>query len=485
MTRFTSRVLAFLALTLVLTSCGSDATGVITPPPPPPTTFNVAVTACSSTGTAPLTACVTITTVGTATGPVAYHVSFGDATLPVDSTLTQAYWPTHVWATPGTYTVSVSAVRDGITATSSTTVLVQTPTLNVAIGVSPSTGFAPLPTNLACLATGTADGPLSYHFHFGDNTPDTTVTTSQSSATIAHTYVDGRYPASCSAERDGLTATSSPTTVVAELVPPVGTRSTIDRPDEVFGAQLKFAYMVPQDGTDLGRDTDGSLVKTIEGSMAYIAGYTGGKVERIDTYMGQPDMLYRRMALSEADITDTTINAIADELRDGGFLRDTSKRWVVYYDGAANIVACGQAEEKGRVSVIFLHNCGGASFMPNGAASGWETTMLHETCHMAGCVDPLAPDYLSANHDDLDDLMSPSGGFGLDPQGRNYYGDNVPAGVFNWKLDPIWIQAPAGLVSRAMAMQSSLRATPQQMTNPVMKLDGDAVPAPAWMKKRQ
>ena len=94
--------------------------------------------------------------------------------------------------------------------------------------------------------------------------------------------------------------------------------------------------------------------------------------------------------------------------------------------------------------------------------------MLHDSWHVAGCVGLNAPDHYAPNPYHVNnpaDLMH--GGPGawdpsvVDPTGRNWFGDNVPAGVTNCKHDAILVPAPAATIASAGLQMRALRESPR------------------------
>jgi hypothetical protein len=269
--------------------------------------------------------------------------------------------------------------------------------------------------------------------------------------------------------------------VTVTSVPPVGRRTTRDRPDEVSGLQIKIVYFTSADGPDGGLDTTGVLQNSVGSFQNWFAGKTG-KVQRQDTYQGQLDIAYFRSAMTDAQIAAKTpgvIRELYNQLVQAGF-NDPNKRYLIYYDGSSTS-ACGGSLFNGPAAAMYLRavltsglicngRLGAVQFVtsPTAPPRYWEFAMLHDSFHMGGIVDPKAPDHYAPNPGHVDnpaDLMH--GGLGgwnpsvVDSTGRNYYGDNVPEGVRNLKNDSILIPAPASVMARASLQMSALREHPQ------------------------
>lgn len=121
--------------------------------------------------------------------------------------------PTHAYATPGTYsptlTVTDNAGATAIAATDQITVTAnQAPT--AAASGTPATGKEPLLVNFSSAGSGDSDGTITYTWDFGDGSPEKT------SANPTHTYnAAGTYTATLTVTDDfGATDTATVTTVV-------------------------------------------------------------------------------------------------------------------------------------------------------------------------------------------------------------------------------------------------------------------------------
>ena len=126
------------------------------PAPAPPA---AAFTTSSSTGEAPLLVRFTDTSMGT---PTTWSWSFGDGTTSAEQ------HPTHTYAEPGTYTVTLTAsnaLGSGQPATETVTVTAPPVVPKAAFTTSPTDGQAPLPVQFTDTSTGT---PTAWAWDFGD-----------------------------------------------------------------------------------------------------------------------------------------------------------------------------------------------------------------------------------------------------------------------------------------------------------------------------
>src|SRR5262245_36560524 len=82
----------------------------------------------------------------------------------------------------------------------------------------------------------------------------------------------------------------------------VADRSTSDRPDDHAGSQVHAIYVVPSDGVDRSFDTDGTIAASVSNFEAWLRNQTGGPGLRLDTYQGQLDVSFFRLAESDASV---------------------------------------------------------------------------------------------------------------------------------------------------------------------------------------
>src|ERR671930_393293 len=98
-------------------------------------------------------------------------------------------------------------------------------------------------------------------------------------------------------------------------------RSTTDRPDAVSGKQIHVFYVLPSDRRDRQLDTNGTLANTVAAFRGWLAQKAGGRTLRLDTYQGEPDVTFRRMTRTDADMRSEgafVSQAIEADLANGG-----------------------------------------------------------------------------------------------------------------------------------------------------------------------
>ena len=197
-------------------------------------------------------------------------------------------------------------------------------------------------------------------------------------------------------------------------------RATADRPDDVSGPQVHLVYAVPADGVDRGLDTNGVIAGTVSVWETWLAGQTGGRMLRLDTYQGADDITFVRLPQSNAELASAGVyvrDRIEADLKADGLIVP-GKIYGVYYDGSGAPTCGGGALPPvlpGQVGALFLHGtppgappCDSNQFHSPGQAPGYlDFAMLHELLHTLGFVPSCAPHFTLAGHvsDSPNDLM--------------------------------------------------------------------------------
>ncbi len=205
------------------------------------------------------------------------------------------------------------------------------------------------------------------------------------------------------------TCTPPATLVGGKCVTPPPAQLVVTCPaNQGQGLKVQAVYM-SVDGIDRGLDTNG----TIENSILSAENWLGpkiGLVHRWDTWNGRLDIVFVRSTMSDAEMAVQGYPAsVEGELHKAG-LSDSTKRYIVYVEGRGGSRACGQA--RGKVAMLYLlGECATTVFASaTEPPAVWELNMLHELFHVAGAVNPAAPDYAtdcSAGHlSDPNDIMS-------------------------------------------------------------------------------
>ncbi|MEO8193423.1 MAG: Ig-like domain-containing protein [Gemmatimonadales bacterium] len=234
-------------------------------------------------------------------------------------------------------------------------------------------------------------------------------------------------------------------------VAPPRTRTTADRPDEVSGNQVHIMYVLPSDGVDRSLDLNQAIVNSVSSFQNWLAGQTGGRELRIDTFDGSVDVTFFRLPRSDAQMISYGAfvrDTIEKEAALAGFATAT-KIYAVYYDGGSTRSCGGGAWPPalpGRVAAMYLQgtppgapacNTNSLPSSPTAAPGYLDFAMLHEIMHTMGFVASNAPNHTLSGHvaGDPRDLMYagslPWAPSILDVGKDDYFGPNVPAGVLN------------------------------------------------------
>lgn len=216
-------------------------------------------------------------------------------------------------------------------------------------------------------------------------------------------------------------------------------RHTTGLPDDITGKQIRFIYVIPKDGIDHFHDTSGALRTSIAAIQSYMAGQTGGRTFRVDTYQGVPDVTFFQLSRTNAEMTyygAYAVDFIAMELAKAGLFKPNSIH-AVYYDGD-NDEACGSAPLPGNIAATYLQGitidpayCEYPGFAPDPNTSRpIEWTMIHEILHATGVVPECAPNDDFGHIDDFNDMMYGGAGWPpfpvLDVNHDDYFMHNNP-----------------------------------------------------------
>ena len=185
-------------------------------------------------------------------------------------------------------------------------------------------------------------------------------------------------------------------------------RASSDRPDDIAGPQVHVLYVVAADVADRGLDTDGEIAASVASWQSWLRGQTGGRGIRLDTYQGQLDVTFFRLATSSSAALPRPWVAISTELAAAGF-SVPDKIYAVYYDGASTL-SCGDGSAPypseyltGSDSRSGTSCTGSFGVSPPGY---FDFALLHELVHSLGYVPSCAP-HAAAQHvnDSPYDLM--------------------------------------------------------------------------------
>ncbi len=239
-------------------------------------------------------------------------------------------------------------------------------------------------------------------------------------------------------------------------------RSTMNRADVTSAARVKLLYILPSDGTDRRRDTDGSIQRSIGSGQRWLASQTAGRTIRFDVADDALDITFVRLPRPEATYFRYGAfirDSIEKDLRAAGF----TKRDVLllaYYEGR-HVDRCASSAWPpviaGAAAVVYLHGAPESELpcdenelaeSPNDKPGYMEFVVLHELFHLMGVVSEHAPGQTLSGHvaTDPSDLMyagpRPWHPSAVDVSKRNYYSTSaLPSGARNFTESP-FVVAP-------------------------------------------
>lgn len=167
--------------------------------------------------------------------------------------------------------------------------------------------------------------------------------------------------------------------------PFAGTRTTVDQPDDVGGAQLHVLYVVPADAPASARlDETGALRREVTAFNKWLALKLGAAL-RVDTADGAIDVTYVRLAADDATM------ATGDGLVPSGPRRirerleaaltptfaDPTKLYLIYYDGLV-FGSCGEAARPTHMPVVFVGGLWSSSYLTAAASAGATSVAVYD-----------------------------------------------------------------------------------------------------------
>ncbi len=226
-----------------------------------------------------------------------------------------------------------------------------------------------------------------------------------------------------------------------------------DRPDDFGGPQVHVVYAMPSDGIDRRRDVDGSIAASVAMFQRWLAGQTGGRSIRMDTYGGALDITHLTLPATAAELAAHGDGQLAElqELISRGRLPRPDKRYLMYYEGP-RAGACGEASgtpDSAVLAALYLSgedsgfDCASKTLAPtDGRPDFWEFAALHEIMHSIGFVASCAthhwPESPAHVRDSREDLMW--GGDSWTPTsldvGRDDYYRHANAGCRDLEASP-------------------------------------------------
>jgi hypothetical protein len=210
-----------------------------------------------------------------------------------------------------------------------------------------------------------------------------------------------------------LVALAALVAAVAAAAPPNAPlpRATHDRPDDLRGSQIHLVYVLPRDGTDRQLDTDGQIANSVAAFQRWMAGQTGGRDFRIDTYRGRLDISFFRLAETDSQVRshDPYIRDLIEHELEAAGMTVPGKIYGVWYDGSSSYACGGGAWPPalpGIVGALYLHGeppgapgCDTNPFAQQGGQPSYiDFAMAHELLHTMGFVPTCAPHQTRGGH---------------------------------------------------------------------------------------
>jgi hypothetical protein len=158
-------------------------------------------------------------------------------------------------------------------------------------------------------------------------------------------------------------------------------------------------YLLASDSSDLERDTNGSIARSVKSIQSWFDGQTGGRTLRFDTFQGEPDISFIRLNKDEFQILRedaSPIRLIQTELLLRGFDRP-NRIYAIYYDGLSEPNVCGRGGITGDRKIAVAHltrNCPGSLAGFDLKPKDADYTVIHEVLHTIGAVPSCAPNFV-------------------------------------------------------------------------------------------
>ena len=105
----------------------------------------------------------------------------------------------------------------------------------------------------------------------------------------------------------------------------VGSRATVDLPDDKSGYQVHVMYVLPSDGSDRRLDVDSQLDRSVASFQSWFAAQSGGREVRMDTVQGRLDVTFFRTRTSNQQLLERGVFLRCLGSRDRGCRVPTSR----------------------------------------------------------------------------------------------------------------------------------------------------------------
>jgi hypothetical protein len=202
----------------------------------------------------------------------------------------------------------------------------------------------------------------------------------------------------------------------------VADRATANRPDDNAYDQVRVLYVLPADGSDQNRDTNGQICNSVRGFARWFHAQADAYL-RLDTFGGELDIGFVRLAKTDVEMRgndpnnqtiDTGIAFVRERIERELVLLgaiDRNKLYAVYYEGSSTY-ACGAGAYPplitARVGAMYLNGLPPGLTTPCGQSFPWgqpsltpsyiDYGMLHELVHSMGVVASGSPNQHLSGH---------------------------------------------------------------------------------------
>ena len=210
-------------------------------------------------------------------------------------------------------------------------------------------------------------------------------------------------------------------------------RSTTDRPDDVTGYQIHFAYVVPADVNERSWDTNGTIATWIDAVQIWLKGQISRSLI-IDTADGAYDITFLKSKYTIAQLkaleTTTLISDLTTEIAPVIGKTENPKTYLYIVDGAVSNTYCGRGQTFSNQGVFY-----GSPICLQYDSDGYSTSyyglrsmgifLIHEYFHTLGvshtCINSSelmigVPECTSTAHPVLNQRIT------IDLTRQNYFG---------------------------------------------------------------
>jgi hypothetical protein len=228
-------------------------------------------------------------------------------------------------------------------------------------------------------------------------------------------------------------------------------RSTKDMPDKKSGFQVHAVYVLPNDGTDNGRDTSGQISTWLTQGIRWLDREAGDHWQ-VDTYRGVPDVTFFQSQYSTVVLSNSNSDAANLLLAEMGLRAPNGsnrKTYIFFIETPVLTInsndpayssgeLCGLSGAEVNRAVIVAMGVANTSNGCSGFVDGLDfqaQTALHETIHSFGITHVATPTDIMLK------IAEASSTVTLDSPHTQYFKGSAISGIDLTKLR-IWSKAP-------------------------------------------